>query len=226
MRRKGQPGYKSDEEIKDTLLLAYAYDPRVSVFDPTIDVRHGIVELSGVVDNLQAKRAAEEVAKYTRGVLWVKNLLKVRPKDPIEDEALKQKIALALHEDPFINRFQMKVAVHNGIVVLRGSVESQFQKDQAEEIVSGVKGVVDVKNKLTVDETWTWKPDAVIQREIESELWWSPFVDSDDITVTVKAGVATLSGTVDSYLEYQTAIENAREGGSRRVESLLTIRKY
>ena len=226
MRRKGQPGYKSDEEIKDILILAYTYDPRVSVFNPTIDVHHGIVELTGVVDNLQAKRAAEEVAKYTRGVLWVKNVLKVRPKDPIEDEALKEKVELVLHEEPFVNRFQIKVAIHSGIVVLRGSVESQFQKDQAEEIVSGVKGVVDVKNKLTVDETWTWKPDAVVQREIESELWWSPFVDSDDITVTVKAGVATLSGTVDSYLEYQTAIANAREGGARRVESLLTIRKY
>ena len=68
MQRKGQPGYKSDEDIKETLILAYAYDPRVSVFNPTIDVRHGIIELSGVVDNLQAKRAAEEVAKYTRGV--------------------------------------------------------------------------------------------------------------------------------------------------------------
>ena len=200
MRRKGQPGYKNDDEIKDTLILAYAYDPRVSVFNPAIEVRHGMVTLTGVVDNLQAKRAAEEVAKYTRGVLWVKNFLKVRPRDPIEDEALKRKVVMVLYDDPFINRFQVKAAVHDGIVVLRGSVESQFQKDQAEETVSGVKGVIDVKNKLTVDSTWVWKPDYIIKREIESELWWSPFVDSDNITVTVEAGVATLSGTVDSFL--------------------------
>ena len=225
-RRTGEPGYKSDEEIKDTLILAYAYDPRVSVFNPTIDVRHGMVELTGVVDNLQAKRAAEQVAKYTRGVLWVKNLLKVRPKRPIEDDALKRKVEMVLHEDPFVNRSQVNLAVRSGIVILIGSVESQFQKKQVEEAVSDVKGVVDVKNKITVNETWTWKPDAVIQREIESELWWSPFVDSDDITVTVKAGIATLSGTVDSYMEYEAAMDNAREGGARRVESLLTIRKY
>ncbi|WP_447969185.1 BON domain-containing protein [Nitrospira sp. M1] len=226
MKRRGQPGYKDDTEIKDTLILAYAYDPRVSVFNPTIDVRHGIVTLTGVVDNLHAKRAAEKVARYTRGVLWVKNLLKVRPKDLIEDNALKRKVEMALHDDIFLNRFQVNVDVHNGTVLLRGSVESQFQKNHAEDVVSGVKGVVDIKNKLTVDETWTWRPDAVTKREIESELWWSPFVDSDDIAVTVKAGVATLSGTVDSYLEYETAIENAREGGARRVKSLLTIRKY
>ncbi|WP_447968166.1 BON domain-containing protein [Nitrospira sp. M1] len=226
IRRKGQPGYKSDKEIKETLLLAYAYDPRVSVFNPTIEVRHGMVTLTGIVDNLKAKQAAEDVAKYTRGVLWVKNFLKVRPKTPIEDEALKRKVEMALHDDAFINRFLVHVSVRDGIVVLRGSVESYFQKDHAEDAVSGVKGVIAVKNKLTVEETWIWKPDTVIQREIESELWWSPFVDSDDITVTVKAGVATISGTVDNYLEYETAIENAREGGARRVESLLTIRKY
>ncbi len=226
MRRKGQPGYKTDDEIKETLLLAYAYDPRVSVFNPTIEVRHGMVTLSGVVDNLQAKRAAEEVAKHTRGVLWVKNFLKVRPKDPVEDDVLRRKVELALHDDPFINRFQVKAVVHSGIVALRGSVESEFQKKQAEEVVSRVKGVVAVKNKLTVDSTWVWKPDYIIKREIESELWWSPFVDSDNITVTVESGVATLSGTVDSFFEYETALENAREGGARRVESLLTIRKY
>ena len=156
----------------------------------------------------------------------MKNLLKVRPRDQIKDKGLKEKIELALHEDPFTNRFQVQVAVHSGIVVLRGSVESQFQKAQVEEAVASVKGIVDVKNKLMVDDTWIWKPDTVIKREIESQLWWSPFVDSDDITVTVKAGAATLSGIVDNYLEYEKAIENAQEGGARRVESLLTIQKY
>ncbi|WP_454061454.1 BON domain-containing protein [Candidatus Nitrospira salsa] len=225
-RRKGQPGYKSDAEIKETLLLAYAYDPRVSVFNPTIDVRHGMVTLTGVVDNLKAKQAAEDVAKYTRGVLWVKNFLKVRPNNPIEDDALKRKVEMALHEDAFINRFLVNVSVRDGVVVLRGSVESHFQKNHAQDVVSGVKGVIAVKDKLLVEETWIWKPDSVIQREIESELWWSPFVDHDDISVKVKAGVATLSGTVENYFEYKTALENAREGGARRVETLLSIRKY
>jgi len=226
IRRKGHPGYKSDDEIKETLLLAYAYDPRVSVFNPAVDVRHGMVTLTGVVDNLKAKQAAEDVAKYTRGVLWVKNFLKVRPNNPIADDALTRKVEMAVHEDVFINRFLVSISVRDGVVVLRGSVESHFQKDQAEDAVSGVKGVIAVKNKLTVEETWIWKPDTVIQREIESELWWSPFVDHDEITVKVKAGVATLSGVVDNYFEYETALENAREGGARRVENLLTIRKY
>ncbi|GJL63403.1 MAG: ornithine aminotransferase [Nitrospirales bacterium] len=226
VRRKGQPGYKSDDEIEETLLLAYAYDPRVSVFNPTIDVRHGIVTLTGVVDNLKAKQAAEDVAKYTRGVLWVKNFLKVRPKNPIEDDALKRKVEMALHEDAFINQLLLTISVRDGVVVLRGSVESHFQKKHAQDTVAGVKGVIAVKNKLVVEETWIWKPDSVIQRDIESELWWSPFVDHDDISVKVEGGVATLSGTVENYFEYETALENAREGGARRIESLLTIRKY
>ena len=69
-------------------------------------------------------------------------------------------------------------------------------------------------------------PDSIIKQEIERELWWSPFVDSDAIDVSVRQGVATLSGTVDTYFEYQTAIENAREGGAKRVEPSLKIRTY
>jgi osmotically-inducible protein OsmY len=44
-------------------------------------------------------------------------------------------------------------------------------------------------------------------------LWWSPFVDSDDVNVTVDDGVVTLTGAVDSWSEYNAAANNAYEGG-------------
>ncbi len=226
MQRKREVGYRSDAEIKETVELAYLYDPRVSAFNPTITVRGGIVTLTGLVNNLKAKRAAEDAARRTRGVLWVKNFLKVRPGEEMSDEVLSRKVKLALHDDPFVNGLNIGVFVLNGRVILHGIVDSPFQKNQAEESISTVKGVVEVKNNLNVEGSWTWQPDPIIKRDIESELWWSPYVDSDDVTVSVKQGVATLSGTVDSYLEQGIAIENAREGGAKEVESLLTIRKY
>jgi osmotically-inducible protein OsmY len=54
-------------------------------------------------------------------------------------------------------------------------------------------------------------------------LFWSPFVDSDDITVVVNSGVATLTGTVEDWSELQAAKENAREGGATSVISNLDI---
>ena len=223
-RRKRQWRHRNDEEIKETLELAYLYDPRVSVFNLTIAVREGIVTLSGLVNNLKAKRVAEDTAKHTRGVLWVKNLLKVRPEGATSDEAITRKVKLALHDDPFVNGLNVSAFVLSGKVILHGTVDSAFQKKQAEEAVSTVKGVVTVKNNLHVEESWTWKPDPLIKTDILNELWWSPYVDVDDVTVSVNQGVATLTGTVDSYFEREIAIENAREGGAKSVVSHITIR--
>jgi osmotically-inducible protein OsmY len=96
-------------------------------------------------------------------------------------------------------------------------------KDQAEDAAAGVQGVVEVQNNLTVDYEITTKTDAEIKEDVEDQMWWSPFVDSDDITVEVHEGVATLWGTVEDWDEYQAAKENAREGGATSVISKLEI---
>ena len=45
------------------------------------------------------------------------------------------------------------------------------------------------------------KPDREIQIDVLDELRWEPSVNATDIGVTVKDGVVTLEGTVDSYAE-------------------------
>ncbi|MCB0545732.1 MAG: BON domain-containing protein, partial [Saprospiraceae bacterium] len=59
--------------------------------------------------------------------------------------------------------------------------------------------------------------DAQIKENIEDELWWSPFVNESDVTVTVLGKVATLTGSIDSWRERNAAIENAYEGGAYSV---------
>jgi osmotically-inducible protein OsmY len=66
--------------------------------------------------------------------------------------------------------------------------------------------------------------DAAIEAEIRRELTWSPFVDGDDVRVTVRDGVAILDGTVDSPEERAAATENAYEGGAVRVVNRLNAR--
>lgn len=41
--------------------------------------------------------------------------------------------------------------------------------------------------------------------------------------MTVKDGVATLEGTVDSWSEREAATENAYEGGARTVKNFLMV---
>jgi osmotically-inducible protein OsmY len=72
----------------------------------------------------------------------------------------------------------------------------------------------------------TMKRDGEIKEEIKDELFWSPFVDADQVFVRVEEGVATLTGTVDSWTEYNAATENAYEGGATKVNNQLAAANY
>jgi osmotically-inducible protein OsmY len=51
------------------------------------------------------------------------------------------------------------------------------------------------------------KTDRELQLDVEDELRWEPGVKATDIGITVKDGVVTLEGTVDSYAEKWAAEE-------------------
>ena len=70
----------------------------------------------------------------------------------------------------------------------------------------------------------TAKSDPEIAEAIRNELWWSPFVDADGITIVVEDGIATLTGTADSWAERQSATENAYEAGAVWVDNDLGVR--
>ena len=55
-------------------------------------------------------------------------------------------------------------------------------------------------------------------------LYWSPFLDADQITMTVDDGVVTLRGTVDSWQERKTAGRQVYQAGARRVINELDVR--
>ena len=68
------------------------------------------------------------------------------------------------------------------------------------------------------------KSDTQIKNDVERELWWSPFVNSNEIKVSVKNGVVTLTGTVETQFERQVALENAVEGGALWVNNKLNVK--
>lgn len=69
------------------------------------------------------------------------------------------------------------------------------------------------------------REDRELERDIKSELAWSPFVDADRVGVSVRNGVAYLFGTVEDREEMQAAIENAFEAGADRVDNRLMIER-
>ncbi len=241
MRRKDNYLLKSDEEIAEAVKDAFLFDPRVLSFNPEVSVDNGIVTLTGVVKNLKAKRSAGRDAKNTLGVISVKNHLRVRPETNLTDEQIARNIRSSLRWDPDVSRFEISVSVFNGKAYITGEVDSYFEKFQAEDIVSEVNGVVDVDNNLRVDydpavgyysypyfrhptREYLAPRTPQLKEDIQDELYWSPYVDSTKIQVSVDGEEATLSGTVSSLAEMNKAIENALEGGANNVVNNLRIR--
>jgi osmotically-inducible protein OsmY len=232
MRRKFETRpRKSDDEIKQALKDVFLYDPRLSPFNLTVAVENGVVTLSGQVHNLKAKNVAEQDARNTIGVWLVRNHIKVRPgigthtsPKPDADAELARKVRLALLRNPYTHQHKITVTVNNYLVMLDGTVNSNLEKERAEDAASVVKGVTAVVNNLKINKTWTPKEDWEIKKDIEDELWWSPFVDEGDISVAVTEGGATLVGVVDTLRERRVATENAYEGGAKQVRNLLKVR--
>ena len=223
MKRYGRGSDLSNQKVSEAIRLAFAHDPRVFSINPEVTVHKGVVTLSGTVDSLKAKRAAEDTALNTVGVRRVKNLLKIRPDKLESDEVIQDRIKKALEQDPFVEAGQITPKVHNGRVYLYGTVPSHFIRARSEMAASGVSGVIDVDNNLDIHKVTTWTDDEAIVEDIESEFFWSPFVDGDEIKVIVKEGVAYLTGSADSHFERRMATKNALDGGAERVVNEVTV---
>lgn len=224
MKRKTLFSEIDDQAIEDAVKDAWLYDPRVNAFDLEPSSNNGKVTLTGEVDNLAAKWAAARDARNTQGVWKVTNLIRVRTTEIRDDAEVAEEIRVAMARDPYVDRLDVDVEVIHGRVYLDGRVGTEFELNRAETIAGTVRGVYNVINNLDV-----YLPvrrlanDLEIKDEVESELFWSPFVDSDEIEVSVDKGEVTLSGAVDSWSEYRIATENAYEGGAILVDNELLV---
>lgn len=207
----------TDKQIAEAVSDAILYDPRGNKFDIKARALNGVVTLTGTVPTLGAMRAAVEDARNTAGVEGLVNLIKVRSDGMISDSDLRDTVITTLARDSLLNDNMITITVKDGVVTLKGDVASDFEKRHAKMVVEGITGVTHVVNTIDYEREWEWAPDSEIASQIKNQLYWSPFVDSDDLTVSVDNGVAEISGEVDDYSEMRAARENAWEGGAKDV---------
>jgi len=213
----------SDEQIQRDVLAELIFEPGVAPTEIGVAVKDGVVTLMGWVDSYTKRWAAEEAAHRVRGVKAVANDIEVRL--PLSAERTDVDIAAAavraLEWDAMVPIDKLDVTVSKGWVTLKGEVEWQYQKQDAERVVrrlSGVRGVTNlilVKPRLTASE---------LKEKIELALVRSAQVDAQRITVEVQGTKAILRGTVRAWAEREEAERAAWAApGITAVENLITI---
>ena len=220
----------SDDAVKQAVRKSLDQDSRVIANEITIRTLFGEVTLDGSVYSHYEKGIAEQDAKNAVGVAWVKNNLFVRA-DQREDWAIEGDVDFNLDTDAGTEGFGLVARVKNGTVTLMGTVDSWYQRSHAYDVASRVRGVKAVIDNITVSEAnhtngTTWKKDADLVRSIKSRLrssWTTSFV-ADKINITVRNGVATMVGDVNSWKERQEAGDRALNMyGISEVDNRLTV---
>ncbi len=138
------------------------------------------------------------------------------------DADIVRAIENRLMVDDGVSEHQIDVAVQDGIVNLTGRVDHLLSADRAEELARFIRGVRAVINRIEVIPPH--RPDNQIQVDISRKLVVDPAIDARRIHVDVEDGVATLTGSIESWAGKELCDQVARDvAGVRAVHNEVDV---
>ena len=113
-------------------------------------VKNGWVTLEGEVEWNYQRDYAERAVRWIKGVKGVSNLIRLQPRLEPKPVEIKQKIEEAFRRSALVDANRITVETHGGDVVLRGTVRSWAEREEAERAAWLAPGVTRVDNRIAV----------------------------------------------------------------------------
>jgi len=218
---------KHDSQIKSDVLNELKWDPTVDETEVGIQVRAGLVTLSGEVSSYPKRLAAREAAHRVHGVLDVVDNMKVRiPAGWARtDQDIARAIRHCLEWDVLVPDERVASTVSDGVVTLEGSVDTLTPRIDTERAVQRITGVREVINHITV----LPRPadPGLIKEQIEGALERQAQREARRIGIDVHGGVVTLTGSIRSWSE-RNVIERVAGAatGVHRIDDRTVVDPY
>ena len=226
-----------DARLAGALQTALSLNRVLNPFRIDVDVNGGSARLTGEVENEVERHLAEQVALATRGIERVDNQLQVNPAlverplelrayaQRLEDATLAAVIRARLLWSRITEKAPIEVESREGVVTLRGKVDSAEAKELAGVLARTTDGVHLVNNLVSLDSAAMAKAREVpvdapvgpqpsdnwIVDKIQSSYRYSRNLDGLNLKVASEQGMVRLSGEVVSSEQKTIAVEVARQ---------------
>ncbi|WP_034298789.1 BON domain-containing protein [Herbaspirillum sp. RV1423] len=215
---------KTDQQLKKDVMEELAWESAVDDTEIGVEVRNGIVTLTGNLNSYAEKYAAEKAVQRVAGVKGVAIEIDViLPGSSQRTDADIARTAIqGLEWNTLVPKDRIKVMVEDGWITLSGDVEYQYQRRAAEDALRSLLGVVGISNQIAV------KPAATthdIKVHIEAALQRRAHEEVRAIEVIVVGDQVTLNGSVSSLEERREALKAAAgtPGVTRVVDKLVVV---
>lgn len=226
-----------DARLEGALQTALSLNPMLNPFSIKVEVDGQQARLSGDVENPVEQALAEQVALATKGIERVDNQLRIDPRlvdrplelrayaQRLEDATLGAVVRARLLWSRITEKAFIEVESREGVVTLRGKVDSPEAKELAGVLARTTDGVHLVNNLVSLDSTALAKArekpldapagpqpsNSWIVDKIQASYRFSRNLDGLNIKVASDEGLVRLSGEVVSSEQKTIAVEVARQ---------------
>ena len=195
---------KTDSQLKHDVTTELEWDPAINATQVGVAVKDGIVTLTGHLYTYAEKYAVERAVSRVEGVKAIAIELDVRLESDSKrsDTDIAAAVESALKWHAQIPEDRITAKVEKGWVTLKGEVDWNFQRMNAEKTVRPLMGVLGVSNQITIKACIT---PADVSTRIRDALKRHAERESKQVEISVTGSQVTLSGSVDSWAERTAA---------------------
>jgi osmotically-inducible protein OsmY len=161
LKIKGErPAEHSDAWIGTKVKTTLLFHRNVSSSKTDVDVKDGIVTLTGEATSLAQKELTTEYAKDVEGVKDVRNEMTVAktPAKPVEsyaemidDASITAQVKASLMSHRSTSALKTKVETKDGVVTVSGVAKNAAEKSLVTKLVTDINGVNSVINNMTIE---------------------------------------------------------------------------
>jgi osmotically-inducible protein OsmY len=222
----------NNQNIIKAVQAAWEHEPRINLHTHPVIISYdnGVLTLEEEVQDIAAKKLCMELAIAVPGVTGIVDRLHVTPAVRIGDGAILTAVREVLLREPALqdcavrvrnkgrvetireaarpNSGVIELSVNDGVVLLDDHVPSLAQKRLAGVLAWWVPGSRDVINGMAVEPPEEDNDEEMLDA-VRLVLEKDPFVNSDQIRVSVKSSVITLEGLVINDVQRRMAENDA-----------------